>query len=40
MAFIARYWRFQPSEIDLLEIDEFRWWFEEGMRRLKIERDG
>jgi len=35
MAFLARWWRFQPSEIDRLEIEEFRWWCEEGVRQAK-----
>jgi hypothetical protein len=39
MGFLARRFRFQPSEIDALEIEEFRWWCEEGLRQQKAEAD-
>jgi hypothetical protein len=39
MGFLARWFKFQPSEIDALEVDEFRWWIEEGVRQQKAEAD-
>ncbi len=35
--FLARWFRFQPSEIDALETDDFIWWIEEGLRQKKAE---
>jgi hypothetical protein len=37
MGFLARWFKFQPSEIDALEVDEFSWWCDEGLRQVKIE---
>ena len=39
MGFLALRFRFQPSEIDALEVEEFRWWVEEGARQQQAEAD-
>jgi hypothetical protein len=37
MGFLARRFKFQPTEIDALEVDEFNWWCGEGVRQVKEE---
>ncbi|MEW5790036.1 MAG: GpE family phage tail protein [Pseudomonadota bacterium] len=37
-ALLARWFRFQPSEIDALEMDDFLRWLKEAERRIRAER--
>ncbi|EFC7613286.1 TPA: GpE family phage tail protein [Escherichia albertii] len=39
MALLARWFRFPPSEIDSLTIDDFSHWLDEASAQIKIEYD-
>ncbi|ACX88644.1 hypothetical protein Pecwa_2894 [Pectobacterium parmentieri WPP163] len=36
-ALLARWFRFQPSEIDALELDDFERWLDEASEQIKRE---
>lgn len=40
MALLARWFRFQPGEIDALDVGEFVSWIERASDQIKNERDG
>ena len=40
MAVLARWFRFQPSEIDALTADEFVSWLERASEQIRNERSG
>lgn len=36
MGLLAKWFRFQPSEIDALGVDEFIWWCAEAVRQIEL----